>query len=83
MIEKVRYLLPINRSLSGEGNRKTLSYLEKLNPDLKRIKFLSGTKVFDWKIPLEWNIKDSYIEHISSKKKFAKLKSNNLHIVSY
>ena len=40
-------------------------------------------KVFDWEIPLEWNIKDSYIEHLETGQKFAQFSDSNLHIVSY
>ena len=46
---------PHNRSLTGHGVVKTLNELKKINPDLKIKKFKSGAKVFDWKIPDEWN----------------------------
>ncbi len=75
-------LFPICRSITGDGLKKTLSYFEKINPSLKRLKFRSGKKVFDWTIPLEWKIKDAYIEH-SSGKRFAEFKKNNLHVVNY
>ena len=82
MIEWLKDLFPLCRSITGNGTRKTLSYFEKINSELKRLKFKSGKKVFDWKIPLEWNIKDAYIKHQSGKK-FAIFKKNNLHIVGY
>ncbi len=75
-------LFPICRSITGEGIKKTLSYFEKLNPSLKRLKFKSGKKVFDWTIPLEWKIKEAYIEHTSGKR-FAEFKKNNLHLVNF
>ena len=75
-------LFPICRSITGDGLKKTLSYFEKINPFLKRLKFRSGKKVFDWTIPLEWKINDAYIEH-SSGKKFAEFKKNNLHLVNF
>ena len=82
MIDWAKDLFPICRSITGEGTRLTLKYFEKINPELKRLKFKSGTKVFDWEIPKEWNIKNAYIEHESGKK-FANFKENNLHIVGY
>ncbi len=75
-------LFPICRSITGDGLKKTLSYFEKINPSLKRLKFRSGKKVFDWTIPFEWKIIDAYIQH-SSGKKFAEFKKNNLHLVNF
>ena len=67
MINWLKKLFPICRSLTGNGVKSTLTYFEKINPELKRLKFKSGLKVFDWIVPLEWNIKDAYI--IKNKKK--------------
>ena len=61
MIKWIKDLFPICRSFIGDGTRKTLAYFEKINPQLKRIKFKSGLKTFDWIVPLEWNIKDAFI----------------------
>ncbi len=82
MIKWAKDLFPLCRSLTGEGTRKTLNYFKNLNKEFKIIKFKSGKKVFDWEIPLEWNISDGYIEHESGKK-FCEFKKNNLHIVGY
>ena len=81
MIKWIKDLFPICRSITGDGIKKTLSYFEKINPELKRIKFKSGLKVFDWVVPPEWNIKDAYI--IKNGKKIVDFKKNNLHVVSY
>tara|TARA_B100000886_G_scaffold335824_1_gene293561 strand:+ start:65680 stop:67020 length:1341 start_codon:yes stop_codon:yes gene_type:complete len=83
LIKHVENLFPICRSITGKGSRKTLSYFESYFNVLKRIKFKSGEKVFDWEIPPEWNIKDAYIEHLDSGKKFANFEKNNLHVVGY
>ena len=82
MIKWAKDLFPICRSITGEGLRKTLLYLKRINPNLKTLSFKSGEKVFDWRIPEEWNIYDSYIQHKSGKK-FAEFKKSNLHIVGY
>ena len=82
MIKWAKDLFPLCRSLTGEGNRKTIKYFTKLNPEFKILKFKSGQKVFDWTIPDEWNVKDAYIQHESGKK-YAEFKKNNLHLVGY
>ena len=81
MIKWIQELFPICRSITGEGIKKTLSYFEKINPELKRIKFKSGLKVFDWIVPPEWNIKDAFI--IKDGKKIIDFKKNNLHVVGF
>ena len=81
MLKWIKDLFPICRSITGDGIKKTLLYFEKINPELKRIKFKSGLKVFDWVVPLEWNIKDAFI--IKAGKKIVDFKENNLHVVGY
>jgi aminopeptidase-like protein len=83
MIKWIHDLFPIYRTITGLGIKKTLEYFEKINPELKRIKFKSGTKVFDWQIPNEWRIEGAFIQHVKSGKKFAEFKKNNLHVVGY
>ena len=65
----------------GEGFRKSLDIVTK-GLHFKRIKFKSGTKVFDWEIPKEWNIYDAYISDPTNKR-FCEFKKNNLHIIGY
>ena len=56
--------------------------LKKEFPRLKIKKIKSGTKVFDWKIPDEWNISDAYV--IDKKgKRIIDFKNHNLHVVGY
>ena len=81
MINWIKKLFPICRSITGNGTRETLAFFEKINPELKRIKFKSGKKVFDWTIPLEWNIKDAYIS--IKNKKIVNFKNSNLHVMGY
>ena len=75
-------LWPINRSITGPGQKKTLNLIKEINKTLKIKKFKSGTKVFDWKIPLEWRIKDAWIKN-SQNEKIIDFKKNNLHVVNY
>lgn len=82
MIKWAKDLYPICRSITGKGTEETLKYFKKLNPEFKIINFKSGSRVFDWKIPKEWNIKNSYIQHESGKK-YAEFKKSNLHVVGY
>ena len=56
-----RKLWPINRSLTGEGVRQTLSLIAKKLPELEVKSVPSGTKVFDWTIPKEWVVNEAYI----------------------
>jgi aminopeptidase-like protein len=77
----VEKLFPINRSITGEGVRKTLKIIKDLIP-ITIHEVPSGTKVFDWIVPKEWNIKDAYIENEKSDK-IVNFKENNLHIVGY
>jgi aminopeptidase-like protein len=75
-------LFPICRSITGQGIKKTLSIIKRQFPKLKIVKIKSGTKVFDWKVPPEWNIFDAYIVD-ENNKKIIYLKKNNLHLVGY
>lgn len=74
-------LWPICRSITGNGVRETLQILSELIP-LEQHEIPSGTEVFDWTVPKEWNIKDAYILTPSGNK-IADFKKNNLHVVSY
>jgi len=75
-------LYPLTRSLTGQGVRSTLKIIQKEFPELKIKKIKSGTKVFDWNIPPEWNVSDAYILD-KYNNKIIDFKINNLHLVSY
>ena len=77
-----KILFPITRSITGEGLKKTLKIIQKEFPKIKIKKIQSGTRVFDWKVPEEWNIKDAYVLD-KYKKKIINFKKNNLHIIGY
>ena len=75
-------LWPINRSITGDGVRETLSILKEILPELVTYEVPSGTQVFDWTIPKEWRVNDAYIVTPSGKR-ICEFKKNNLHLVGY
>ena len=75
-------LFPIPRSLTGSGVRQTLKILKRGLPGLSIHEIPSGTKVFDWEIPEEWDIRDAYIIDPNNNK-IADFKKNNLHVLGY
>ncbi|MDH4195585.1 MAG: DUF4910 domain-containing protein, partial [Nitrospirota bacterium] len=74
-------LYPICRSITGDGVRDTLQLIGKHIP-LEIHEVPSGTKVFDWTVPKEWNIRDAYIKN-SKGERVVDFKKSNLHVVSY
>jgi aminopeptidase-like protein len=75
-------LWPINRSLTGEGVRQTLSIIRELLPELKIHEVPSGANFFDWTVPKEWKVDSAYIIAPDGKK-ICDFRDNNLHIVGY
>jgi aminopeptidase-like protein len=74
-------LYPICRSITGEGARETLGLIGKRIP-LEIHEVPSGTTVFDWVVPKEWNIKNAYIKNARGEK-VVDFKDSNLHVVNY
>ena len=74
-------LYPICRSITGEGVRETLRAIRKRIP-LEMHEVPSGTKVFDWTVPQEWNVSDAYIMNQEGKR-VVDFKAHNLHLMSY
>jgi len=77
----VTQLYPICRSITGAGVRETLGILQQLIP-LSVREVATGTPVFDWTVPREWNIRDAYIKN-SRGEKIVDFTHCNLHVVSY
>ncbi len=77
-----KVLYPICRSITGSGQKKTLRIIKKEFPSLHIKKIKSGKKVYDWKVPFEWNIKDAYVIDKFGVK-IIDFKKNNLHVMGY
>lgn len=77
----ISQLYPICRSITGDGVRETLKTLQACIP-LKIAEVPTGTEVFDWTVPKEWNIKDAYIKNRKGEK-IVDFQNCNLHVVNY
>jgi len=79
--ELLRELYPICRSISGEGVRQTFKLLARLLP-LEVTEVPTGTAVFDWTVPREWNIRDAWIADADGKR-LVDFRACNLHVLGY
>jgi aminopeptidase-like protein len=74
-------LFPLCRSLTGSGVRATFDVLGEYVP-LERTEIASGTQVFDWTVPDEWNIRDAYVATPDGTR-VIDFRRSSLHVVSY
>lgn len=81
MYKLMERLFPICRSITGDGVRETLRIIGEHIP-LTLHEVPSGTRVFDWTVPKEWNIRDAYVTDETGRKVIDFQKSN-LHVVGY
>jgi len=81
MYALLKKLYPLTRSITGNGVRKTLDIIKEHIP-ITINEFTTGTKVFDWNIPKEWNVRDAYIKDPHGNK-VVDFKKLNLHVVNY
>jgi len=81
MYALIEELFPICRSITGDGMRETLRRLRCHIP-LEMVEVPSGTQVFDWTVPNEWNIHDAWIAN-SRGERVVDFAASNLHVVNY
>jgi aminopeptidase-like protein len=81
MMALIAELFPICRSITGNGVRLTLEILSRHIP-IEVNEVPSGTAVFDWTVPREWNIRGAYIARPDGTR-IVDFAANNLHIVQY
>ena len=81
MYRLVSQLYPICRSITGNGVRHTLDILKRHIP-LSVNEVPTGTKVFDWVIPREWNISQAYLKNQKGER-VVDFENHNLHVVNY
>lgn len=75
-------LFPICRSITGNGVRETLRVLQSVCPAMTLHEVPTGTQVFDWIVPKEWNIRDAWIKN-SKGEKILDFAKSNLHVMGY
>jgi aminopeptidase-like protein len=81
MYDLVARLYPICRSITGDGVRETLSVVrEEIELEIHEVP--TGTAVFDWTVPREWNIRDAYVKN-SRGARVIDFRQSNLHVVNY
>src|SRR6267378_7692833 len=81
MLAFVEELYPICRSITGDGVRKTLHLINKRIP-LEITEVPTGTQVFDWAVPKEWNITDASVKDLNGNR-VIDFNQSNLHVVGY
>ena len=75
-------LFPLCRSITGNGFRESLEMIRKIIPEIKVYEVPTGTNVFDWTVPKEWNIQGGGIYRLNGDK-VIDFKDSNLHILGY
>ncbi|MDR3363197.1 MAG: DUF4910 domain-containing protein [Desulfovibrio sp.] len=82
MMDLLTRLFPICRSITGDGTRLTLSILRESLPGMTVREVPSGTKVFDWTVPDEWNARGARLTGPDGQT-VVDFADNNLHLVGY
>jgi aminopeptidase-like protein len=81
LLELMTELFPICRSITGDGLRETLARIDKVVP-LELTELATGTPVFDWTIPREWNIRDAWVADQAGRR-VIDFQTSNLRVVNY
>src|SRR5438552_2487520 len=74
-------LYPICRSITGDGLRRTLAMIQDRIP-MRIAEIPTGTRVFDWTVPREWNIRDAYVKDVRGQR-VVDFHQCNLHVLNY
>jgi aminopeptidase-like protein len=74
-------LYPICRSITGNGVRETLRLIHEQLP-VETHEVPSGTRVFDWEVPPEWNIEQAALIDPDGRR-VVDFNRHNLHVVGY
>lgn len=81
LMELFDRLFPINRSITGDGVRETLSILNEYAP-VRQTEYPTGTVCFDWAVPKEWNVREAYVKD-GQGRTLIDFKDCNLHLMGY
>jgi aminopeptidase-like protein len=81
LYQLVSRLFPICRSITGNGVRQSLKIMQEYLP-IRINEVPTGTAVFDWTVPKEWNITDAYIKNMKGEK-LVDFNDSNLHVLNY
>ena len=81
MTRLIEALYPICRSITGDGLRQSLGLIAQEIP-LRLTEVPSGTQVFDWTVPREWNVRQAYIATLNGRR-VVDFAASNLHILQY
>jgi aminopeptidase-like protein len=81
MYQFVMDLYPLCRSITGDGVRETLRRIGDLLP-IQTVEVPTGTQVFDWTVPKEWNIRDAYVKNRLGER-VVDFQRCNLHVLNY
>ncbi len=82
MYELIERIFPFCRSITGNGVRQTLDVFKEYCPEMMITEVPSGTRVFDWTVPKEWNITEGFIEDEDGSR-IIDFQKSNLHIMGY
>ena len=75
-------LFPICRSITGDGFRQSLGIIREQVPEMQVFEVPSGTEVFDWTVPKEWNIRGGWIRRKDGET-VIDFRDSNLHVLGY
>ncbi len=82
MYDMAARLFPICRSITGDGFRQSLEIIRETVPGISVSEVPSGTQVFDWTVPREWNIRGGWIRNMKGET-IIDFKDCNLHVLGY